>query len=345
MRLSNKKLSDLSAQLRSAQHEVDELKVKLSAMTAAVEAAEAAKVAAETAKAAAETSLEKALKQATSAADPKAVHAPPSSEICRYFVQGTCRNGAQCKYRHEMPPTSIAPAPHESTLEPEIQAVITATQETAEVEQLHAEPDLVAVHEVVPDHKRKAAELEEPVTAADIEDHKPEQPSEETRLAEMRSKLLESKRLKVQQRVVEEEEVPAEEPAESADAAPAQEPTVTPALEEPQNHAIENAEDAPSHQTQPGAPIELPTFGSGRGKLSAPSVVGAGVGLMAPQLMAQGVSLFKPSKSETTETVTSPSDKTKGDAPEEAHASANQAITTSAVLSAVSLNANSQSLC
>ena len=232
-----------------------------------------------------------------------------------------------------MPPLSIAPAILESVHVPDTPAVV--VQETAEADQTHANTDSSVALDAVMDHKQNASEIDEPITAADTEDLKTEQPTEEARLAEMRSKLLESKRLKVQQRVVEGEEVTSEETAENTEA-PHLEPSMAPAVEEQDTHPSDSAELAGSSPMQIEAPTELPTFGIGRGKLSAPSVAGAGTGFIAPQLLGQAGSLFKSSKAEATETVNPSSDKPKDDATDDVKAMSNQTATMSSVLSAVS---------
>ena len=331
MRLSNKKLSELTTQLRSAEKELEELKVTVSVMTAAVETAEAAKAAADAAKAAAETSLEKALKQAPPVVDQKTPAASASLEICRYFVQGTCRNGAQCKFRHEMPSATIAPASIDTAREPDTPFAVTVTQD---VEQTRTEADSTAVLEAVTDHKRKASELEEPISLPSTEEHKTEQSTEETRLAEMRTKLLESKRLKVPPRVVEEEEGPSEEFAHNAEAAPPHEPSA-PAAEELHSELAEAAEGTSADQTQTIALSDLPTFGSGSGKLSTPSVAGVNSGFFAPP--PPGLSLFKSGRPEAAEAAASPLDKSTEDASEDSKALAHQTPTLNATLSAVSL--------
>lgn len=216
MRLSNKKLSDLTSQLRAAEQEAEEQKKKVTEMSMTVEAAEAAKLAAEAAKAAAESSLEQSLKQQVSTAEHRVSHAPASSEVCRYFIQGTCRNGASCKYRHDVPFTTSSTA-------------VDAPQETApsiattEVHDDHVDEQPVEAESDVADHLRKLSESE-----GDIEQPKTDKSMEAKRLAEMRGKLLELKRRKVQPRVVEDEEIPADDNHDSIEAFVNQEPTVAP---------------------------------------------------------------------------------------------------------------------
>jgi hypothetical protein len=143
MRISAKKTAELTSSLNDMRREAEDLKSQAAAaqeLRVKMVEAEKALAAASVARAAAEATLEQATSKAvpvvqvSHAAPPSAeeaqVHAVAAStepQVCRSFAKGTCKYGAQCRYKHELPaalpsavehpPTDTAPAPEAEAAE------------------------------------------------------------------------------------------------------------------------------------------------------------------------------------------------------------------------------------
>ena len=215
MRGNSKKVGELQISLRESAKTIEDLNRRVDEGSIALAEAEAAKAAAESA---AQLLRLKLVEHPPSLAptvvtqqSPDNAGAPANLDnICRNFVKGTCRFGAQCRFRHDVAnvatDTAAHAAPTPISIGLESQSTVEPLIATTAVEVVAATDDDLAGSKPPPPSetlKRKAIETTEDAIIEGPAGNEPSKGSEEEKgkdekMAAMRLKLLESKRLKTQ---------------------------------------------------------------------------------------------------------------------------------------------------